>query len=169
MGGSDLRHQRAQAVVIEGVARNVGVRAGRRFGDVGQANAEIEQQGKLVRSESAWREPDCRQHGPEPVTRSSIVGAFGGRHGTRRRATENEAQSGLQKVRQDVGQVGLILVRVRACPDVAQARRIDAGVTLGRRQAGVTEEFLNGAQVGAAGEKMRCEAVSEGMRGGVLR
>src|SRR4249919_1962341 len=48
---------------------------------------------------------------------------------------------------------------------VAQAGRIDASVDLRGRDRGVAEQLLDRAQVGAALEQVRGEAVSQGVRG----
>src|SRR3546814_12357676 len=50
-----------------------------------------------------------------------------------------------------------------------EARRIDLGVALRRRQRGVTEQFLDRAQVAAIGQKMRGEAVAQRMWGRRVR
>ena len=55
--------------------------------------------------------------------------------------------------------------RVRVAVDVEQPCRVDVGVDLGRRQAGVAQQFLERTQVGAAREKVRREAVTQGVRG----
>ena len=54
--------------------------------------------------------------------------------------------------------------RVRVAIDVEQPRGVDLGVDLGRRQAGMAEQFLERAQVRAAGEQMRREAVAQRVR-----
>ena len=47
--------------------------------------------------------------------------------------------------------------------NVEQVRRVDRGVYLGRRQAGMAEQLLQRAQVGAAAEQMGGEAVAQRM------
>src|SRR3954452_22288473 len=47
---------------------------------------------------------------------------------------------------------------------VAQACRVDASVDLGGRDRGVAEQLLDRAQVGAAFEQVRGEAVAQGVR-----
>jgi hypothetical protein len=49
-----------------------------------------------------------------------------------------------------------------------EALRVDGGVDLGRRQAGVAQQFLDGAEVAAIGEQMRREGVPQRMRRGAL-
>ena len=44
------------------------------------------------------------------------------------------------------------------------SRRVDLGIALRGRQAGVTEQLLDLPQVGAVGEQMRCKAMAEGIR-----
>ena len=46
---------------------------------------------------------------------------------------------------------------------------IDFGIALRRGEIGVAEEFLNRAQIAAAGQQMRGETMTEGMRGGGVR
>ena len=41
------------------------------------------------------------------------------------------------------------------------SRRVDLGIALRGRQAGVTEQLLDLPQVGAVGEQMRCKAMAE--------
>ena len=48
--------------------------------------------------------------------------------------------------------------------DVEQPRGVDRGVDLRRRQAGVTEQFLERAEVGPARQKMGREAVAQRVR-----
>ena len=52
---------------------------------------------------------------------------------------------------------------------VHEVRRVDRGVDLGRTQAGMAEQFLQRAQVGATAEQMGGEAVPERVRRGPLR
>ena len=44
-----------------------------------------------------------------------------------------------------------------------QAISVNVCVDLGRRDAGMAEHFLHGAQIGSSGQKMCGEAVSEGV------
>ena len=53
---------------------------------------------------------------------------------------------------------------MRVAIDVEQPRRVDLGVDLRRRQAGVAEQFLERAQVGAARQQMGREAVAKRVR-----
>ena len=48
--------------------------------------------------------------------------------------------------------------------DRLEAVAVDVGVVLGRLNRGVAEEFLNGSQVGTAGEDVRREAVAQRVR-----
>jgi hypothetical protein len=52
---------------------------------------------------------------------------------------------------------------MRLVIDLGETHGIDRGVALRRREAGMAEQFLNRAQIGALGEKMRREAMAEGM------
>ena len=47
-------------------------------------------------------------------------------------------------------------------------RGIDAGIDLGRRQAGMAEQFLERAKIGAASQQMGSEAVAQCVRRGAL-
>jgi len=49
--------------------------------------------------------------------------------------------------------------------DFKKPRSVDAGIDLGRRQAGMAEQFLDGAQIAAAGQKMGGEGVAQCMWG----
>ena len=49
-----------------------------------------------------------------------------------------------------------------------KALGVDAGVFLGRRQAGVAQQLLDGAQVGAAAEQVGGEGMAHGVRRRVL-
>jgi hypothetical protein len=53
--------------------------------------------------------------------------------------------------------------------DGSQALVIDRSVAGRRREAGMAEQLLNGAEIAAAGEEMRRKAVAQRMRGGSLR
>ena len=61
---------------------------------------------------------------------------------------------------------GSAVLRPRMCVtvDVEQPRRVDRRVDLRRRQARVAEQFLKRAEVGAAREEMRREAVPQRVR-----
>ena len=48
--------------------------------------------------------------------------------------------------------------------DVEQPRGVDLGVDLGRRQAGMAEQFLERAKIRAPRQQMRREAVAQRMR-----
>lgn len=52
-----------------------------------------------------------------------------------------------------------------AAVDFTEAGGVDVGVDLGSGDVGVSEHLLDGADVGAMGEHMRGEAVSEDVRG----
>ena len=45
-----------------------------------------------------------------------------------------------------------------------QMRAVDLGIALRGRQAGVAEQFLDGAQIGAGAKQMRGEGMAERMR-----
>src|SRR5205085_1072636 len=62
----------------------------------------------------------------------------------------------------------LARTRMSAFVDLQQMRLIDFGVALGRRERGVAEEFLDGAQVAAGAEQMGGEGVAQGMRRGAF-
>ena len=51
--------------------------------------------------------------------------------------------------------------RMRRAIGVEQPVGIDGGIDLRRRQRGVAEQFLDGAQIAAAGQKMRRETVAQ--------
>ena len=53
--------------------------------------------------------------------------------------------------------------------DAHEGVRINICIALCRRQALMTEELLNGAQVAAPGQQVRGEAVPQGVRGGGFR
>ena len=53
--------------------------------------------------------------------------------------------------------------------DVHEVVEGDVGVALRRREAGVPEQFLYGAQVRAAFQHVRGEGVAQGVRGKMLR
>src|SRR5207248_1103577 len=60
--------------------------------------------------------------------------------------------------------VGLVAIpRVEFRVVIDEAIWFDRGVDLGRRNARVPEHLLDGAQIGATGEQMRCERVSQRM------
>src|SRR5665213_2982104 len=54
--------------------------------------------------------------------------------------------------------------RMRDAVDFEQPLGVDAGVNLGGRQRGVAEQFLDRAQIAAAGQKMGREGVPQRMR-----
>ena len=54
--------------------------------------------------------------------------------------------------------------RMKLPVDRPQAVAVDVGVLLRRADAGVAEQFLHRAQVGAAGEQVRGEAVPQRVR-----
>src|SRR5688572_11325133 len=53
---------------------------------------------------------------------------------------------------------------VRRAIDRAQARRVDVGVALGGRQAGVPQQLLDGAQVAAGRQQVGREGMAQRMR-----
>ena len=59
---------------------------------------------------------------------------------------------------------------MRGFVNVEQALRIDAGIDLSRRQAGMPKQFLDGAEIAAAAEQVRGEGMAQRMRrGGIGR
>ena len=48
--------------------------------------------------------------------------------------------------------------------DFEQASYIDLGIALGRGQRSMAEQFLDGAQIAAAGQKMGGEGMSQSVR-----
>ena len=54
--------------------------------------------------------------------------------------------------------------RVSGIVDGEEPCRIDRGVALRRRQAGMAEQFLDGAQIAAPGQQVRRETVTQRMR-----
>src|SRR5437879_8349588 len=54
--------------------------------------------------------------------------------------------------------------RMRRAIDGAEAGRIDVGVALGGREAGVAQQFLDGAQIAAGAQEVRGEGVTQGVR-----
>ncbi len=59
--------------------------------------------------------------------------------------------------------------RMRGVVDFEQPRRVDAGIDLRRRQAGVAEKFLDGAQIAAPPQQMRREGMAQRMRRRCIR
>ena len=59
-----------------------------------------------------------------------------------------------------------LLARVRGAVDVEQRRRVDLGVDLRRAEAGVAQQFLKRAQIGASSEQVRRKAVAQRVRRG---
>ena len=57
---------------------------------------------------------------------------------------------------------------MRRVESVHEPGGVDLGVELGRRERGVAEQFLDPAQVAAAGEEMGREGVAQRMRGGAV-
>ena len=51
-----------------------------------------------------------------------------------------------------------------AVVNLKQARGIDAGIDLRRREAGMAEQLLDGAQVAAPRHEVRCKAVPQRVR-----
>ena len=49
-----------------------------------------------------------------------------------------------------------------------QAAADDVGINLRRRDIGMAEHFLDAAQVGAAGQEVRCESVTQDVRRNAL-
>jgi hypothetical protein len=58
---------------------------------------------------------------------------------------------------------------MRRVVDSEEAFGLDGSIALGRRQAGMTQQLLNCAQIAAGSEKMGCKAVPQGVRGGRFR
>ena len=55
-------------------------------------------------------------------------------------------------------------LRVRRLIGRQQARRVDLGVALGRRQRGVAQQVLDGPQIRPRSQQMGGEGVAEGVR-----
>src|SRR3546814_3325940 len=62
------------------------------------------------------------------------------------------------------GAIELVRARMRGAIDVEQVGGIDRGIDLRRGQAGMTEQILKAAQVGAAGQQMCRKAVAQRVR-----
>src|SRR5260370_42606861 len=71
-------------------------------------------------------------------------------------------------VGEDDGIILPIYMRARVCGIVnsEEAFRLDRRVALCRRQARVTQQLLNRAQIAAGTKEMGCKAVPQGVRGG---
>lgn len=45
---------------------------------------------------------------------------------------------------------------------------VEAGIALGGGQAGMSQELLNGPEIGTVGQEMRCETMTKGVRCGAF-
>ncbi len=59
--------------------------------------------------------------------------------------------------------------RMRLVVDGGEPHGVDGGIALRRRQTGVAEQLLDGAEIAAARQEMRREAVAQRMRGRAFR
>jgi len=80
------------------------IHPGAGFGEIGEADAECEQAGKLVRPIAPWRDAGLMQRAPEAVAGMSVVVPDLGRARRGGGADEDEAEIGTELVGEAVGE-----------------------------------------------------------------